>query len=216
MICQNYPTHLNSPDLAERLKVTLALGLPEETANSGAGRKRSCYTKRTQLENLQDFVRRIKPIDSGCWVWLGCITSKWGHGCFKYRGRNVAAHRLSKALSLGVDPSEIGWVCHHCDNGWCINPEHSYLGTPQSNVSDRDRRGRAVHPFGESSGSSKLTEVQVLQIRDMFKARIVTHKMLGERFGISARTARAITDFKIWKHLGLGEQRKARVIGPMG
>ena len=33
-------------------------------------------------------------------------------------------------------------VLHHCDNPPCVNPDHIYVGTPQDNANDRDRRGR--------------------------------------------------------------------------
>src|SRR5690606_24447229 len=37
-----------------------------------------------------------------------------------------------------------GLVLHTCDNGWCVNPEHLYLGTQRQNVIDMIERSPGV------------------------------------------------------------------------
>lgn len=59
-------------------------------------------------------------------------------------------------------------VLHSCDNPSCVRFDHLFLGTYQDNVDDMDRKGRRVVGFtpspGESNGSAKLTEPEVLEI----------------------------------------------------
>lgn len=75
-----------------------------------------------------------------CWLWqAGCFDS--GYGAFWLDGKLRRAHRI--AYELWVGPiHEDALVCHHCDTPACVRPDHLYLGTPQSNMDDRDERGR--------------------------------------------------------------------------
>jgi hypothetical protein len=48
------------------------------------------------------------------------------------------------------------FVCHHCDNRACCNPDHLFLGGQLENIHDMHRKGR---------GRAKLTPAQVREIR---------------------------------------------------
>jgi hypothetical protein len=57
--------------------------------------------------------------------------------------------RLSYHLNVAPLPKtpatlKEGIVCHHCDNAWCINPYHLYLGTAKQNTSDIWKRNKCV------------------------------------------------------------------------
>lgn len=84
-----------------------------------------------------------------CWEWTG---AKWanGYGVIGLSGsRNAGAHRVSLALSLGLDVAQLGsgHVCHTCDNPGCVNPKHLFLGSRQDNVSDMWSKDRGKYPF---------------------------------------------------------------------
>ena len=82
----------------------------------------------------------IPEPNSGCWLWLASLQSK-GYGSQRYQGRSDRAHCVSYKIHCGPIP-EGRIVCHTCDTRICVNPDHLYLGTPQSNMDDRVKRGR--------------------------------------------------------------------------
>lgn len=179
----------------------------------------------------KDTARFFSKIDKtshpdGCWTWTGCKNRK-GYGPFSYGGRvanggkKVLAHRLSYELHVGPIP-ENQFVCHHCDNPACVNPEHLFLGNNADNMRDMKEKGRhwmlhkpelilrgddhpsRLHPErmarGEAHGVAKLTEPQVLEIRALFESGH-SKNGLAKRFGMSRYAIRCVVDRVSWKHI---------------
>lgn len=57
----------------------------------------------------------------------------------RHTSRSYVSKFLRKALGV-TDPET--FVCHHCDNGLCINTDHVYLGDAATNNRDAARRNR--------------------------------------------------------------------------
>lgn len=111
-----------------------------------------------------------------------------------------AAHKISYRLFVGEIPPGM-WVLHTCDNGWCVNPEHLYLGTSQDNVLDKVKR--------ERTANLKLTRDDVRNIRDEYEAsdkKYGIRSSLARKYGVAAGTITRILNKTARFHEELGDE----------
>ena len=137
--------------------------------------------------------------DDECWEWKASKVNKnksgKGYGQFSVGGaRVVSAHRFSYEIENGTIPDGM-CVLHKCDNPSCCNPKHLTIGSNLENTKDRNEKGRTAK--GESVGSAKLTENQVLEIFNMNGSI----RKIAPLFGISKSQVLAIKHKKKWAHL---------------
>lgn len=135
----------------------------------------------------------IPEPNSGCWIWLGAV-SKWGYGvvypCGRI-GKQHRAHRLMYELHYGPIPKRL-FVCHHCDNGLCVNPNHLFVGTHKDNMQDMVRKKRQCRT---NRPAARLTIEQVLAIRASTENRAI----LAKRYSVGENHISKIRSGRVWR-----------------
>lgn len=115
----------------------------------------------------------------------------------------VGAHRVSWTLLIGLIPREMH-VLHKCDNPLCVNPDHLFLGNNQDNVRDKMQKRR--HFTGERKRGSdcrwaKLTEKDVIDIRNRNYSVRGSKSVTAKEYGISASSVTWILKGRNWQHI---------------
>ena len=88
-------------------------------------------------------------------------------------------------------------MCHHCDNPECVNPNHLFLGTDRDNAMDAIKKGRRSSMVGEKNYNCKLTEKDVLAIREDNRFQ----KIIAKDYGVRQAEISSIKLKKRWKYL---------------
>lgn len=140
-------------------------------------------------------VSRLGPDE--CWEWRASrIYGDMPYGRFsRPGGKHVYAHRYSYELHHGPIP-ERQLVLHRCDNPGCVNPAHLFVGTHQDNVDDMESKGRAHREWG-----NKLTEQNVIDIRNRYSLGGIIMKDLAQEYGVSMVTIISIVKRRTWRHI---------------
>jgi hypothetical protein len=156
-------------------------------------------------------LRRIPLIDrffrhlgrktaTGCILWAGG-TNRKGYGQLGSGGKYapvIGAHRASYELFVGHIPDDLH-VLHRCDNPPCVNPTHLFLGTNADNKADSVAKGR--HRKGERPTCTKLTEADVLAIRERYRRGGVSHRQLAKEYGVAHAQIGNLLRGTSWKHV---------------
>jgi hypothetical protein len=84
-------------------------------------------------------------------------------------------------------------VLHKCDNVWCVNPDHLYLGDQRDNMRDAVARGRRADRRGEGNGNATLTADDAALIRQSPLSGKVLASLLGVRPAAISKVRRGRT-----------------------
>jgi HNH endonuclease len=155
--------------------------------------------------------------NGGCWLWTGRAYEQPPYGRPKIyimiSGRQWLANRASYWAYSGHQPGA-GFVCHHCDNPWCVNPAHLYLGNHRTNMDDMARRHRAfaskyperarevgrrnglANTWARGAGNPKarLNAKQAAAIRSDTRKT----KAIAEEYGVHRTTVQRIRRNALW------------------
>lgn len=127
--------------------------------------------------------------------------NKFGYGCERYEGKVNLSHRVAfaKHHNLPIEQLVGKIVRHTCDNPPCVNPDHLLLGTHQDNMDDMKSRGRENHPgiYGEINPAAKLSDQQVIEIRESYTGAIGEQRVLAKTYGVSTGLISMIINNKV-------------------
>lgn len=132
-----------------------------------------------------------------CWIWLAsCRRGEYGK--FNLHGKTVRAHRFAYTQVFGSIPHGLH-ICHKCDNPKCVNPKHLFAGTNGDNMADKKTKGRALR--GSRNPGAKISEADVVAIRDAYSLGGVTLAAIARRHGVTEGLVSRIVNHKIWQHV---------------
>jgi hypothetical protein len=135
--------------------------------------------------------------EKGCWKIDYCC-NKQGYAIFN----NVGAHRFMYLIwhqdeeekMIGLD------VCHTCDNRWCVNPDHLWLGTNEENMKDMVSKNRQAK--GSKHGRSVLNENIINEIlSNILNGKLAKITKIAEKYQVHEDTIYRIINNKQWLHV---------------
>jgi hypothetical protein len=147
------------------------------------------------------FVAMLKAASPGeCLVWPHAKAGQGQYGQLTASGLIDYAHHLAWIQTFGPIPEGMH-VLHRCDNPACFNPYCLFLGTEEDNRNDQSRKWRTL--IGESNPASKLTEFDVIEIRNLYKKGVRGRGQiaLANQFGVHRINIRKIVRGDTWKHV---------------
>jgi len=159
--------------------------------------------KRIHDPLLARFIKNIDVRgDDECWNWTAGRFSS-GYGQFRVGENKVRVHRIAYLARNGDLPryNEKGeelYVCHHCDNKICCNPDHLFLGTSKDNTRDAYIKKR-ITP-GEGNPNAILRNSQVRLIKKMLSNNI-PHRKIAVFFNVSKGAISNISAGNNWIHI---------------
>lgn len=134
--------------------------------------------------------------ENGCWVCTSHKAQQSGYPTKWVNGKIKKNSHIMYEKFKGPIVNNL-WVLHTCDNHYCINPFHLFLGTPSDNALDRENKKRGKKQNGENNDYSKLTNEIVLEIRSSQQSQL----FLSKKFNISQGHISKIKRRVLWKHI---------------
>lgn len=119
--------------------------------------------------------------------------------CRDAKKRTIRLHKL--VLEAFVGPCPPGMVCRHFPDRDPANNrlENLSWGTEKQNAADKEVHGTSNH--GERNHRAKLTTADVIEIRSLCKAGMLTHAKIAAMFGVIQQTVSRIASGELWSRV---------------
>lgn len=106
---------------------------------------------------------------------------KDGYPKAKYRGKLQPVSRIVMGLLFGFESIKGKFICHTCGNRSCLNPQHLYIGNPQTNSDDKFTDG--TMPMGDRHPNWR-NDVDTDVMVDMYNSGY-TQQSIADYYGMS-------------------------------
>jgi len=161
------------------------------------------FAKSKLLKLADKVLENVEKTKEDCWEWQGAKT-KAGYGITRHDGEICYTHRIILQSHGEGFSEDKEFACHKCDNPSCVNPEHLYAGNHTDNMEDAKERSDmgGARVEGEDHGESKLTEKQVITIREQYATGHWTQKELANSFDIARTQIGSIVRGENWENAG--------------
>lgn len=148
---------------------------------------------RYELTDLERLMQKVSIQDNGCWHFQYARADGRAN-TFYFRGKPLSAYRAAYILHKGEIPDGL-CVCHTCDNGLCVNPDHLWLGTYADNSRDMVKKGRGKSPEGLRNPHARLNPDIVREIR----SSPLKGNQLAKKYGVSRAIIYDVLHGRSWK-----------------
>lgn len=148
------------------------------------------------LKWLQECVPTATAED--CLIWPFHCDAAGYAGKVQCGSRRMFAHQWALEWRVGLRPGKNYQTLHGCGNGHlgCVNPHHLRWGTQSENSADMIAHGRSTR--GEKNPASKLTNLQVVEIKRLLSKQRMSSYRIAERYGVSERAVDSIKSGECW------------------
>ena len=110
-----------------------------------------------------------------------------------------SVHRLVAKAFLGPPPTPEHEVAHNDGTRTNNSDVNLRWATRIENFADKRIHGTAL--IGENNPASKLTESDVIQIRNLYESGARSRRELAERFGVTKAAIRFVVTRRTWSHI---------------
>ncbi len=166
------------------------------------------------LSDLERFWAKIVILGpDDCWLWQAG-RDKDGYGLFHCLNKQWRSTRFLWLMEFDDALHKNIFLCHHCDNPPCCNPNHLFLGSALINNRDAASKGRYTASLrkrvleqpesflrGEAMTRAKLRAFQIVEMRQLF-ASGKTIRTIQKMFPfVTWECVAAIVKNRTWKHV---------------
>jgi hypothetical protein len=150
------------------------------------------WNDQTEADVWRRFDEKWTPEpNSGCYLWTGAVAN---YPRFRMGDRTRQASHVAYERWVGPIPKGMQ-ACHRCDNRFCVNPDHLFLGTQLENMRDMTSKGR--RRGGPKHAPHKpwaLNDEQVAEIRSKKKSGVAYAK----QFKVTPRSIYNVWTGRTW------------------
>lgn len=142
---------------------------------------------------LNKYIKDIDDPVNKCWL----IKHKNPYGRISYFNNNkriyLGMHQASYIIHIGSIPDNM-WVLHKCNNSYCCNPNHLYIGDRKQNEIDKVDSGIMNK---DNYYNSKLSKSIVIDIKLMIKNNF-SDRDIASKYNVKRSTINKVRNGRSW------------------